>query len=97
MEAIAYEQIMQEEANEFFIGEGCNLCGHTGYQGRIGIFEFMQVSEEIRRLIAAKSTSDEIRAQAIREGMIPLEKAGMMMVKEGITTISEVMRATFVV
>lgn len=97
MEAIAYEQIMQEEATEFFIGEGCNLCGHTGYQGRIGIFEFMQVSEEIRRLIAAKSTADEIRAQAIREGMIPLEKAGMMMVKEGITTISEVMRATFVV
>ncbi len=97
MEAIAYEQIMQEEASEFFIGEGCNLCGHTGYQGRIGIFEFMQVSEEIRRLIAGKSTADEIRAQAIREGMIPLEKAGMMMVKEGITTISEVMRATFVV
>lgn len=97
MEAIAYEQIMQEEAVEFYMGEGCNLCGHTGYQGRIGIFEYMQVSEEIRRLIASKSTADEIRAQAIREGMIPLEKAGMMMVKEGITTISEVMRATFVV
>ena len=97
MEAIAYEQIMQEEAVEFMVGEGCNLCGHTGYQGRIGVFEFMQVSEEVRRLIASKATTDEVRAQAIREGMIPLEKSGMLMVREGITTISEVMRATFVV
>lgn len=97
MEAIAYEQIMQEEAVEFVIGEGCNLCGRTGYQGRTGIFEFMQVSEEIRRLVASKATADDLRAQAIREGMVPLEKSGMQLVKEGITTISEVMRATFVV
>jgi general secretion pathway protein E len=97
MEAIAYEQIMQEEAVEFYIGEGCNLCGRTGYQGRVGIFEFMQVSEEIRRLIASKVTADDIRAQAIREGMTPLEKSGMQLVRDGITTISEVMRATFVV
>jgi general secretion pathway protein E len=97
MEAIAYEQIMQEEAVEFTVGEGCNLCGRTGYQGRTGIFEFMLVSEEVRRLIASKATADEIRAQAIREGMVPLEKAGMHLVKEGVTTIAEVMRATFVV
>lgn len=97
MEAIAYEQVMQEEATDFYIGEGCNLCGRTGYQGRVGIFEFMQVSEEIRRLVASKATADDIRAQAIREGMLPLEKAGMQMVRDGITTISEVMRATFVV
>ena len=97
MEAIAYEQIMQGEAVEFYEGEGCNLCGHTGYQGRVGIFEFMQITEDLRRLIAQKSTADEVRAQALREGMVPLEKAGMMLVKEGITTISEVMRATFVV
>ena len=96
-EAIAYEQIMQEEAEEFYVGEGCNLCGHTGYSGRIGVFEFMVVTEAIRGLITSKATTDEVRAQAIRDGMIPLEKAGMMLVKEGITTISEVMRATFVV
>ena len=97
MEAIAYEQIMQEEATEFYVGEGCNLCGQTGYHGRTGVFEFLQISEEIRRLIASKVTADEIRAQGIRDGMVPLEKAGMLMVKQGITTISEVMRATFVV
>ena len=57
----------------------------------------MQISEEVRRLIASKATADEVRAQGIREGMVPLEKAGMLMVKQGITTISEVMRATFVV
>ena len=61
----------------------------------MGIFEFMQVSEEIRRLISEKATADEIKAQAIKEGMVPLEKAGMLKVKEGVTTIGEVMRTTF--
>jgi type IV pilus assembly protein PilB len=97
LEAIAYEQVMQEPVDELVAGEGCNLCGHTGYSGRVGIFEFMPVSEEIRRLIADRSTADDIRSQALREGMVPLEKAGMMLVKQGVTTVSEVMRATFVV
>ncbi len=95
-EAVAYEQIMQEAAEEFVVGEGCNLCGHTGFSGRTGIFEFMPVSEEVRRLITGKAMTDEVRAQAIHEGMVPLEKAGMLLAKQGITTISEVMRATFV-
>jgi type IV pilus assembly protein PilB len=97
LEAIAYEQVMQEPVDELVAGEGCNLCGHTGYSGRVGIFEFMTVSEEIRRLIADRATADEIRSQALREGMVPLEKAGMQLVKQGVTTVSEVMRATFVV
>ncbi|MEE8517918.1 MAG: GspE/PulE family protein [Dehalococcoidia bacterium] len=95
-EAIAYEQILHEPAEEFYVGEGCNLCGHTGYSGRIGIFEFMPMSEGVRRLIASKSTTDEVRAQSIQEGMVPLEKSGMLLVKDGVTTVSEVMRATFV-
>ena len=94
-EAMAYEQIMQEPAGEFYVGEGCNLCGHTGYSGRLGVFEVMIISEDIRALIVKKALADEIRAQAIREGMVPLEKAGMIKVKAGETTISEVMRATF--
>ncbi len=92
---MAYEQIMQEPAEVFFVGEGCNLCGQTGYSGRLGIFEVMMVSEEIRALIAKKSMAEVIRDQAVREGMVPLEKAGMQKVKAGETTISEVMRATF--
>ncbi len=63
----------------------------------MGIFEFMPVSEEIRRLITSKVTSGDIRAQAVREGMVTLEKSGMALAKQGVTTISEVMRATFVV
>ena len=96
-EAMAYEQIMQESATEFYIGEGCNLCGQTGYAGRIGVFEVMLISEGIRALIVKKALADEIRDQAIREGMVPLQKAGMLKVKSGETTISEVMRATFAV
>lgn len=94
-EAMVYEQIMQDPADEFWEGKGCNLCDQTGYSGRTGVFEFMVVSEEVRRLIAAKATADAIRAEAIKGGMIPLEKAGLLKVKAGETTIAEVMRTTF--
>ena len=96
-EAMAYEQIMQEAAEEFYVGEGCNLCGHTGFSGRIGIFEFMPISEDMRKLITSKATSDDVRALAIREGMISLDRAGMLKVKAGETTVGEVMRVTFAV
>ncbi|MBF8267190.1 MAG: type secretion system protein GspE [Dehalococcoidia bacterium] len=94
-EAMAYEQLMQEAAEEFYVGEGCNLCGHTGFSGRVGIFEVLPVSEEIQRLIASGATAGDIRNKAVEEGMIPLEKAGMLKVKAGETTIAEVIRTTF--
>lgn len=94
-EALGYEQIMQEAADEFYVGEGCNLCSQTGFSGRVGIFEVLPVSDAIQRLIASGATSGQIRARAIEEGMIPLEKAGMLKVKAGETTIGEVIRTTF--
>jgi len=94
-ERLAYEQELNEKRSEFVIGAGCNFCAGTGYLGRNGIFEVMVVSENIRRMIVKGATSDEIRDQAHEEGMLSLWHDGMLKVKAGITTPSEVLRNVF--
>ena len=91
----AYEREMGEERSEFFVGAGCNFCAGTGYLGRSGIFEVMVASEAIRRMIVRSADSDEIRAQAIKEGMVSLWHDGMLKVKMGITTPYEILRNVF--
>ena len=75
-------------------GKGCLVCHHTGYVGRVGIFEVLEVNEEIRKLIDQKVDSDVIKGQAIKEGMITMLEDGLNKVKQGITTLEEVLRAT---
>jgi general secretion pathway protein E len=73
--------------------KGCESCSHTGYWGRSGIFEFLKVSDEIQRLILEKKDSS-IREAARKQGMRTLREDGWLKVREGMTTISEVLRAT---
>ncbi len=94
-EAMAYEQEMQEPAGQFWIGQGCNFCGGKGYSGRTGVFEVLSVSEEVRRLIGAGASGPDIRRQALQEGMVPLRRAGMLLAKEGVTSVSEVLKNVF--
>jgi type II secretory ATPase GspE/PulE/Tfp pilus assembly ATPase PilB-like protein len=94
-EAQAFGKEMGEETATFYTGSGCNLCANTGYRGRTGIFEFLVMSEDIRKLLRRNASSGEIQAQAISEGMITMKRDGMLKVKEGITSISEVMRNVF--
>ena len=94
-EQLAYEQELNEKAAEFLIGAGCNFCANTGYLGRTGIFEVMVMSESIRRMILSNAGSDDIRAQAYKEGMVSLWRDGMLKVKAGITTPYEVIRNVF--
>ena len=75
-----------------FKGKGCNECNHTGYLGRIGIFEILAISEKIARLILENSTAGDIEKQAIAEGMITMKQDGYLKVTEGNTTIEEVLR-----
>lgn len=79
---------------KLFRGKGCSACDNTGYRGRTGIFELMPVSENIRRLIVDRKSSNEIRQTAIREGMLPLRESGLDKVVNGVTTIEEVSRVT---
>jgi len=73
---------------------GCGDCNNTGYKGRVGLFEVMENSDEIKDLILTKAQSREIRAKAIDQGMITLRRSGLLKIKQGITTIEEVLRET---
>jgi general secretion pathway protein E len=74
--------------------KGCEKCSHTGYWGRAGIFEFLEVTDQIQRLILEKKDSNIIKEEARKGGMRTLREDGWMKVKHGVTTISEVMRVT---
>ncbi len=75
-----------------FEGKGCTECNKTGYQGRVGVFEVLQITEKISRLILVRETAQTIENQAISDGMITMKQDGYLKVIEGITTIEEVLR-----
>ncbi len=77
-----------------FEGKGCKVCHFTGYEGRIGVFEVIEMSAEIKKLITEKNDSDVISKQAIAEGMTTMLDDGLEKVSKGLTTISEVLRVT---
>ena len=76
-------------------GTGCNSCNHTGYSGRTAIHEVLVLDREIRNMITAGKTSDEIKQRAIQKGMTTLNETCKALVKNGITTIDEMLRMTF--
>jgi type IV pilus assembly protein PilB len=75
-------------------GAGCDTCNTTGYKGRVGLYEVMEVSEELRELILVGASGLELRRKAIDEGMITLRASGLRKVKDGLTSIEEVVRET---
>ncbi|MBI4180886.1 MAG: type II/IV secretion system protein [Chloroflexi bacterium] len=94
-EALAYEQELQEPAGEIYVGQGCNTCSFTGFSGRIGVYEVLVITEEIRGLIIRRTTASEIKSQAVKQGMVTLRRDGMLKVKEGLTTVGEILRNVF--
>jgi type IV pilus assembly protein PilB len=76
-------------------GKGCSTCGSTGYKGRVALYEVMPVGEEIRELILQGGSADEIKRKAIELGMRTLRMSGLQKVREGFTTIEEVVNTTF--
>ena len=95
LEQLAYSNETGESRAQFLYGSGCDLCSYTGYRGRTGIFEVLPLSDSIRMQILNRTSTSEIRKQAIEEGMVPLIKDGMLKVKAGITTPSEVLRNAY--
>jgi type IV pilus assembly protein PilB len=75
-------------------GKGCEKCNNTGYKGRVGLYEVMEVTEELRELILVGASALELRRKAVDEGMITLRNSGLRKVKEGVTTIEEIVRET---
>ncbi|MBU2612854.1 GspE/PulE family protein [Patescibacteria group bacterium] len=82
------------EKIRLYHGKGCRVCGDTGYRGRTGIYEILEVTEEIRPLIVGKQSADDIRKKAIEQGMRTMIEDGFIKVFKGQTTIDEIIRAT---
>jgi type IV pilus assembly protein PilB len=76
----------------FYKSVGCDQCNHTGYRGRIGIYEVMRITDKLRRLISAKASEDQLREAAVGGGMITLGEDGLSKVKSGVTTPEELLR-----
>jgi type IV pilus assembly protein PilB len=79
---------------KLFKGRGCGVCNGTGYKGRVGLYEVMEISEGIRDLIMVGATAVEIKRKALEEGMLTLRMSGLEKIKSGVTTVEEVLRET---
>jgi type IV pilus assembly protein PilB len=75
-------------------GKGCEKCNNTGYKGRVGLYEVMDITDELRELVLVGASALELRRKAIDDGMITLRQSGLRKVKDGMTTIEEVARET---
>src|SRR6266542_4220421 len=82
------------KALKTYKGKGCATCNNTGYKGRIGLYEVMEVNDEIRELILIGASSLELRKKAIEDGMITLRESGLQKIRAGLTTLEEVVRET---
>jgi general secretion pathway protein E len=95
VEQMAYNKETGEERSEFLVGAGCKSCSNTGYHGRTGIFEMLNISDELRTMILNEASTTDLRTQANKEGMLPLIKNGMLKVKTNGTTPAEVLRNAY--
>jgi type IV pilus assembly protein PilB len=94
--ALIDEGFSPEEAKSVQIqkGKGCAACSNTGYKGRAGLYEVMEVDDEIRELVLVGASAVELKKKAIERGMITLRRSGLIKVATGITTLEEVARET---
>ena len=90
-----YEVEVGEKLESVKRGPGCNLCAETGFLGRIGVYEVLLMNDEIRRLLVTGATAAVMREQAIADGMVPMKRDGMLKVKQGIVTPTEILRSVY--
>jgi len=79
---------------KLFRGRGCERCNNTGYKGRVALYEVMAIGDQVRELILSGASALELRAQAVESGMITLRGSGLQKIRDGVTTVDEVVRET---
>jgi general secretion pathway protein E len=94
LDEIGYRRGQGREADRFYEGQGCERCSNTGFAGRVGIYELMILNDELRKLTVGKADSGQIRKKALEAGMRALRDDGWMKVRQGMTTVSEILRVT---
>ncbi|QDT37531.1 GspE/PulE family protein [Stratiformator vulcanicus] len=88
--------IEQARQYRFYYGKGCPTCNNSGYKGRTGIYELLEITDDIRDLVSSEASVDDIRSFARSQGMTTLREAGLKLIFDGLTTIDEVVRETVV-
>jgi len=91
---IPHPEGLPQNRDTMWIAKGCDKCGGLGYKGRIGLYEVMEITDEIRELILIGASSLELRKKSIEDGMITLRGSGLQKIRNGVTTIEEVLRET---
>jgi len=96
MQALIDSGYTPEEVKEVAImkGKGCEKCNNSGYKGRVGLYEVLEINDELRELILVGASALELKKKAIENGMITLRRSGLIKVRDGSTTLEEVMRET---
>jgi type IV pilus assembly protein PilB len=96
VEAFTEIGFSKEEADQLkaYKGKGCQTCNGTGYKGRVGLYEVMEITDELRELIIIGASAIELRKKAIELGMITLRGSGLHKLRDGVTTIEEVVKET---
>ena len=79
---------------QYFKGAGCDTCNNTGYKGRVGLFELMLLNDDLRDMVMANCSTDDLRDKAREYGMVTLRDSGFIMAETGVTTFDEVVRET---
>jgi type IV pilus assembly protein PilB len=91
-----YDELTEGRTKKkFFRGSGCNFCAGTGYRDRIGIYELLRITPELKRLVVGWATQDELRRLAVQQGMRTLKDEAMALVDQDITTVSEVVQTIY--
>ncbi|MCB0970225.1 MAG: Flp pilus assembly complex ATPase component TadA [Acidimicrobiales bacterium] len=92
-----YERAGGKPKDQFLHGVGCPACSGTGYTGRIGVYEVLRGTDEMRDLVVRNATLDEIRTLATSQGMVPMREQALRLVEDDVTTIAEVVRTIYIV
>jgi type IV pilus assembly protein PilB len=84
------------EKHDFWVGEGCNFCSDTGYSDRVGVYELLTVTEQMRELLVQPNPShDDMRRVAVTQGLVPLREGGIQLAGQDVTTIGEILRSIY--
>jgi type IV pilus assembly protein PilB len=79
---------------QLFRGRGCDTCSGTGYKGRVGLYEVMEIEDDIRELILSGGSAYELREKALENGMVSLRESGLQKIRDGVSSLEEVIRET---
>jgi type IV pilus assembly protein PilB len=86
----------EAKTTQVFHGRGCTTCNNTGYKGRVGLYEVMEINDDVRELVLVGASALELKKKALETGMITLRRSGLIKMAAGLTTMEEVLRETVV-